>query len=134
VASGVARLDSVDTAVANVGIGMMSQEATQEQAFRDQGRGQPVLGRSWAHWLAPRKIRVNSVHPAGATTPMVLNEAVAKLFASASASSRGNVSNLLDTRLIDAVDVSNAIAWLVFDEARFVTALALPVDAAFTAR
>ena len=45
------------------------------------------LGRTWAHWLAPHNIRVNSVHPAGANTPMVINDAVAKLFASAPASS-----------------------------------------------
>jgi NAD(P)-dependent dehydrogenase (short-subunit alcohol dehydrogenase family) len=31
-------------------------------------------------------------------------------------------------------DVSNAIAWLVSDEARHVTAVALPVDAGFTAK
>jgi len=31
------------------------------------------LGRTWAHWLAPYDIRVNSVHPAGANTPMVMN-------------------------------------------------------------
>src|SRR5271169_4767005 len=78
------------------------------------------LGRTWAHWLAPHNIRVNSVHPAGANTPMVVNEAVAKLFASAPASS--------------GADVGNAIAWLVSDEARYVTAVALPVDAGFTAK
>jgi NAD(P)-dependent dehydrogenase (short-subunit alcohol dehydrogenase family) len=65
---------------------------------------------------------------------MVLNEAVAAPFASAPASSRANVGNLLDIWLIDAGDVSNAIAWLVSDEARYVTALALPVDTGFTAR
>jgi NAD(P)-dependent dehydrogenase (short-subunit alcohol dehydrogenase family) len=92
------------------------------------------LGRTWAHWLAPHNIRVNSVHPAGANTPMVVNEAVAKLFASAPASSGADVGNLLDVQLIEAVDVSNAIAWLVSDEARYVTAVALPVDAGFTAK
>jgi NAD(P)-dependent dehydrogenase (short-subunit alcohol dehydrogenase family) len=38
VASGVARLGSVDIVVANAGIGMMSEEASEEQAFRDQAR------------------------------------------------------------------------------------------------
>ena len=36
VASGVARLGSVDIVVANAGIGMMSPGASEEQAFRDQ--------------------------------------------------------------------------------------------------
>ena len=74
------------------------------------------------------------MHPAGANTPMVINEAVAELFASAPASSGADVGNLLDVQLIEAVDVSNAIAWLVSDEARYVTAIALPVDAGFTAK
>ncbi|HJY70736.1 MAG TPA: hypothetical protein VJ347_03060, partial [Streptosporangiaceae bacterium] len=69
-----------------------------------------------------------------ANTPMVVNEAVAELFASAPASSGADVGNLLDVQLIEAVDVSNAIAWLVSDEARYVTAVALPVDAGFTAK
>ena len=83
------------------------------------------LGRTWAHWLAPHNIRVMDL--AGANTPMVINDAVAELFASAPASSGADVGNLLDVQLIEAVDVSNAIAWLVSDEARYVTAvLALP--------
>ena len=36
VASGVAQLGAVEIVVANAGIGMMSQEASEEQAFRDQ--------------------------------------------------------------------------------------------------
>jgi NAD(P)-dependent dehydrogenase (short-subunit alcohol dehydrogenase family) len=65
---------------------------------------------------------------------MVINDAVAELFAGAPASSGADVGNLLDVQLIEAVDVSNAIAWLVSDEARYVTAIALPVDAGFTAK
>ena len=92
------------------------------------------LARTWAHWLAPHDIRVNSVHPAGANTPMVVNEAVAKLFAEAPASSGADSGNLLDVELIEAVDVTNAVAWLVSDEARYVTAVALPIDAGYTAK
>ena len=58
------------------------------------------------------------------------------------AARRPGVTSQRDTRhesanaveLIEAVDVSNAIAWLVSDEARYVTAVALPVDAGFTAK
>jgi SDR family mycofactocin-dependent oxidoreductase len=188
VADGVARLGTLDIVVANAGIGLMSEEVDDEQAFRDQievnlfgvwntvqaaapvmiaqGRGGAIvltgstlgligrggdgtggsdgycaskhaivgLGRTWAHWLAPHNIRVNSVHPAGANTPMVVNEAVAKLFANSATPSDAHVGNLLDVQLIEAVDVSNAIAWLVSDQARYITGIALPVDAGFTAR
>lgn len=43
-------------------------------------------------------------------------------------------ANLLDVQLIEALYVSNAVAWLVSDEARYVTPVALPVDAGFTAK
>ena len=92
------------------------------------------LGRTWSHWLAPHNIRVNSVHSTGANTPMVVNDAVAKLFADSPTSSGADVGNLLNVELIEAADVSNAIAWLVSDQARYVTGIALPVDAGFTAK
>jgi NAD(P)-dependent dehydrogenase (short-subunit alcohol dehydrogenase family) len=92
------------------------------------------LGRTWAHWLAPHDIRVNSVHPSGANTPMVVNDAVLARFAAFPGTSGADVGNLLDVGLIEAIDVSNAVAWLVSDEARYVTGVALPVDAGFTAR
>jgi NAD(P)-dependent dehydrogenase (short-subunit alcohol dehydrogenase family) len=40
----------------------------------------------------------------------------------------------LDVQLIEAIDVTNAIAWLVSDQARYITGVALPVDAGFTAK
>jgi NAD(P)-dependent dehydrogenase (short-subunit alcohol dehydrogenase family) len=36
--------------------------------------------------------------------------------------------------MIEPIDVSNAVAWLVSDEARYVTGVTLPVDAGFAAR
>lgn len=36
--------------------------------------------------------------------------------------------------LVEAEDVSNAIAWLVSAEARFITGATIPVDAGATAR
>jgi SDR family mycofactocin-dependent oxidoreductase len=91
------------------------------------------LTRTWANWLAPHKIRVNAVHPTGVNTPMVVNDALAKRFAAAPQGGP-DMGNLLDVPLIEAADVSNAIAWLVGDEARYVTGIALPVDAGFTVR
>jgi NAD(P)-dependent dehydrogenase (short-subunit alcohol dehydrogenase family) len=56
------------------------------------------------------------------------------MFADAPASSGADVGNLLDVQLIEASDVSNAVAWLVSDQARYVTGVALPVDAGYTAK
>jgi len=40
----------------------------------------------------------------------------------------------MDVPVIEARDVSNAIAWLVSDEGRYVTGTTLPVDAGFVVR
>lgn len=42
--------------------------------------------------------------------------------------------NALPVDMIEPVDVSNAIVWLVSDEARYVTGVTLPIDAGFTNR
>jgi SDR family mycofactocin-dependent oxidoreductase len=91
------------------------------------------LMRRYAVELAPQGIRVNSVHPTGVNTAMVDNEAMRTFLASAPIEF-GGMTNLLPVELIEAIDVSNAIAWLVSDEARYVTGVALPVDAGFTAK
>ncbi|WP_028924445.1 mycofactocin-coupled SDR family oxidoreductase [Pseudonocardia acaciae] len=88
------------------------------------------LTRSWANWLAPHNIRVNSVHPTGVNTPMIDNDAIQQFLASLPKDGP-DMGNLLDVPVIEAEDVSNAIAWLVSDEARYVTGVALPVDAGF---
>jgi len=85
-----------------------------------------------AHELAPHDIRVNTVHPTGVRTPMVINDWFKqKLETSTSLSS---VRNLLHVPLIDPEDVSNAMLWLASDGARYVTGVTLPVDAGLLAR
>jgi SDR family mycofactocin-dependent oxidoreductase len=91
------------------------------------------LTRTWANWLAKHKIRVNSVHPTGVSTPMILNDAMQEILASLPADG-ADMTNLLDVPLIEAADVSAAVLWLVSDEARYVTGVALPVDAGMTVK
>ncbi|MDF2979766.1 MAG: putative oxidoreductase [Actinomycetospora sp.] len=92
------------------------------------------LVRAWANWLAPHSIRVNSVHPSGVATPMVLNDAVAALFTDPPDGEVPDVGNLLPVGLLEPRDVTAAVAWLCSDEARYVTGIAMPVDAGFVAR
>jgi SDR family mycofactocin-dependent oxidoreductase len=89
------------------------------------------LTRAFANYLAPHSIRVNSVAPTGANTPMVVNE-VLQEFLRADPTLRKENPNALPVDLIEPVDVSNAIVFLVSDEARYVTGVTLPVDAGFT--
>jgi NAD(P)-dependent dehydrogenase (short-subunit alcohol dehydrogenase family) len=42
-----------------------------------------------------------------------------------------DVGHLLDVLILEPSDISNAIAWLVSDQARYVTGVTLPVDAGF---
>ncbi|TQM04275.1 mycofactocin-coupled SDR family oxidoreductase [Pseudonocardia kunmingensis] len=86
------------------------------------------LMRTLAVELAPHSIRVNTVHPTGVNTPMVVNDHTAQ-FLSAEPADQGNMDNLLPVEMVEAVDISHAILWLASDEARYVTGVSLPVDA-----
>jgi NAD(P)-dependent dehydrogenase (short-subunit alcohol dehydrogenase family) len=89
------------------------------------------LMRSYANNLAPHRIRVNSVHPTGVNTPMVVNEAMQEYLAQDPSLSNA-MANALPVDMVEAVDISNATLWLVSDDARYVTGVTLPVDAGFT--
>jgi SDR family mycofactocin-dependent oxidoreductase len=91
------------------------------------------LMRSFANWLSPYNIRVNTVHPTGVATPMVMNEVLGK-YVNDNPEAAKMTANLMPVDLIDPVEISNAILYLVSDDARYVTGVTLPVDAGFLAR
>jgi NAD(P)-dependent dehydrogenase (short-subunit alcohol dehydrogenase family) len=91
------------------------------------------LMRSFSHWLAPHNIRVNTVHPTGVNTPMIVNDRATEYFGE-HPHMAAVFANLMDIDMIEPMDISNAIAWLVSDEARYVTGVTLPVDAGFSVR
>ena len=86
------------------------------------------LMRSWANYLAPYSIRVNSVAPTTVRTPMAGGGNV-KAILEHSPELAGSLLNAMPVEAVDPIDVSNAIAWLVSDEARYVTGTVVPVDA-----
>jgi SDR family mycofactocin-dependent oxidoreductase len=94
-----------------------------------------------ANEVAPYGIRVNSVHPTTVATEMVLNEPTYRLFRPdlVKPTLEDTIPvfrslNLLDVPWVEAIDVSNAVAWLASDEARYVTGVALPIDAGASVR
>lgn len=99
-------------------------------AYAASKHGVVGLMRSYANNLAPYSIRVNSVHPTGVRTPMVMNDAM-QAFLQADSMMGNALANALPVDMIEPVDVSNAIVWLLSDEARYVTGIMLPVDAGF---
>jgi NAD(P)-dependent dehydrogenase (short-subunit alcohol dehydrogenase family) len=102
-------------------------------AYAASKHGVVGLMRSFAHWLANENIRVNTVHPTGVETPMIMNEAVGAYVAEHPRAAEVIV-NLLPVPMIRPADVSDAVLWLVSDHAKYVTGVALPVDAGFCAR
>jgi NAD(P)-dependent dehydrogenase (short-subunit alcohol dehydrogenase family) len=66
------------------------------------------LMRSFANWLSPHGIRVNSVHPTGVATPMVLNEVLGK-YVEDNPEAAKMVANLMPVDLVEPVDISNAV-------------------------
>jgi SDR family mycofactocin-dependent oxidoreductase len=96
------------------------------------------LVKTLANELAPHMIRVNSVHPTSVDTMMIHNEQTYAAFRPDKAPSdvtRDDVGeafrglNALPVQWVEPVDISNAILWLVSDDARYVTGVQLPIDA-----
>lgn len=91
------------------------------------------LMRQTAAELARYQIRCNSVHPTGCNTPMVVNEEFAQ-WTEQYEESTSRLQNALPVEMVEPVDVSNAVAYLASDEARYVTGLTMTVDAGFLVR
>lgn len=89
--------------------------------------------RFYAGAYASENIRVNTVHPTGVNTPMVANEGFGTWVAE-NQEMVGALRNLLPVELIEAADVTNVVEFLCTDEARYITGVALPVDAGFVVK
>lgn len=94
------------------------------------------LMRTLAKELADSGIRVNTIHPTNVDTPMIQHDRIRRKFrpdlehptreefAEAAAA-----MNLLPIPWVEPEDIANATLFLASDEARYITAVALPVDA-----
>jgi len=91
------------------------------------------LMRVYANLLAKQNIRVNSIHPTGVETPMIDNDFTRGWLAkmAAESDSPGSMGNALPVEVLQPEDIANAVAWLVSDQARYITGITLPVDAGF---
>jgi (+)-trans-carveol dehydrogenase len=99
------------------------------------------LVRTLAHELAPHNIRVNALCPTTVNSPMITNDALYSLFRpDLDSPGLPDVEpglrdlNLLEVSMLEPAEVSAAISWLVSDDARYVTGIALPIDAGSTAK
>ena len=97
------------------------------------------LARTLAIELAPRSIRVNSVHPGSVATPMILNDRIYRRLrpdlenpTREDAAEALAARNLLPVPWVEPEDVSNVILFLAGDESRYITGQQLAVDAGLT--
>lgn len=88
------------------------------------------LMRALALELAPDSIRVNSVHPGFVDTPLLRSQVPGGEAVGAEDVDRAvGQAHLLPVGAIAPDDIAAAVAYLVSDDARYVTGVTLPVDA-----
>jgi len=91
------------------------------------------LMRTYANALAEKNIRVNTVHPTGLNSPMIVNEQV-DLLLQEQPEYAAAFENLMPVPLIEASDISEAMIYLCGHSGRYITGITLPVDAGFTVK
>jgi (+)-trans-carveol dehydrogenase len=94
------------------------------------------LMRTLANEYGAERIRVNTVHPTNVDTAMIQRPELYRLFrpdleepTAADFEEASHVMHLLPVPWVEIEDVTNAIAFLASDEARYITGVTLPVDA-----
>jgi SDR family mycofactocin-dependent oxidoreductase len=93
------------------------------------------LAKAFAVELAPHGIRVNSLHPATVRTPMIDNESFINLVVGSGGRTLTDVAPqmqhlyALPVPWLEVEDISKAIVFLASDDSRYVTGIALPIDA-----
>jgi NAD(P)-dependent dehydrogenase (short-subunit alcohol dehydrogenase family) len=89
--------------------------------------------RYYAVSLAEKSIRVNTVHPTGVNTPMIVNPQTEEFMAEQPEMAE-SLQNLLPVELIEPADVSEAMVYLCGNSGRYITGITLPVDAGFAVK
>jgi len=84
------------------------------------------LMRNFAMVLGKHGVRVNTVIPAGVSTPMIDNEFFTADLAGDAPG--GWMANVMERGPVDPAEITHAVTWLCSDEARFVTGQTLAVD------
>ncbi|WP_326546672.1 mycofactocin-coupled SDR family oxidoreductase [Mycolicibacterium sp. ND9-15] len=94
------------------------------------------LMRTFAVELGAHSIRVNSVHPTHVNTPLLMNDQTYRMFRpDLEAPGPDDLApicqsfHMLPIPWVEAQDISNAVLFLASDESRYITGVALPVDA-----
>lgn len=97
--------------------------------------------RGLAMELGPEHIRVNTIHPTQVATDMIMNVRLHKTFVPGQAvvtvdefAAVSQGMHALPIPWVESSDISKAVLFLASDDARYITATALPVDAGGTTK
>lgn len=124
-------ITSSTAGLTSIGVGTSPGQA----AYNASKHGVVGLMRLYASQLAKHNIRVNTVHPCGVNTPMIVNEqfgAYAEKFPEIAGGA--NMQNPMPGGMIEPVDISNAMIFLASEEGRSVTGVTFPVDLGYVNR
>ena len=128
---------SVVITSSSAGLKGMASDKAGAQAYTAAKRGLVGLMQVLANQYASEMIRVNTIHPTGVATGMSQNPAMAALMAQAAAGGQNTISQMRNALPIDILqpeNIADAVAWLVSDEAAYITGIQLPLDAGFAVR
>jgi SDR family mycofactocin-dependent oxidoreductase len=112
--------------------GLSSPGAFGNESYGAAKHGVVGLMRQFAVEFSTWGIRVNTVHPTVVDTMMVNNAAMEKWIATFPENTA--LTNLLPVVMLQPRDISEAILFLVSDQAKYITGVTLPVDAGFTVK
>jgi NAD(P)-dependent dehydrogenase (short-subunit alcohol dehydrogenase family) len=88
--------------------------------------GVVAIMRNFAKALGQFNVRVNLVAPQGVRTPMLVNPYFGPSVRDGAPP--GWMANVLNTDVVEPQDVSEAVLWLLSDQARYVTGTSIAVD------
>ena len=104
-------------------------------AYSAAKHGVVGLMRLYASQLGPHSIRVNTVHPGGVDSMMVMNPEYQQYVAENPETTTGpKFQKPMPGGLLSPLEISNAIVYLASDEAQYVTGITMPVDGGYLNR
>jgi SDR family mycofactocin-dependent oxidoreductase len=119
------------------GIKGTASEKAGAQAYTAAKRGLVGLMQVLANQYASEMIRFNTIHPTGVVSGMTQNPVMQRMMEEAAAGGHNAISsmqNALPVAILQPEYIANAVAFLVSDEAAYITGIQFPVDAGFSVR
>lgn len=90
------------------------------------------LCKAYSNSLGPKGIRVNTIHPTGVATPMIMNDFFPQYIA-ANPAMGAAMQNPIPVPAVEAIDVSRAVLYLASEDGRYVSGGEHRIDAGLVA-